>query len=68
VRLLLLTRSVAYSAANAAVVNLTRWLRVHITQEDTPDTPVNALVPGVAPLVHGTTAVVDGGPPAFGGV
>jgi NAD(P)-dependent dehydrogenase (short-subunit alcohol dehydrogenase family) len=41
-----LTRSVAYSAAKAAVVNLTQWLAVHFSQEYTPQVRVNALVPG----------------------
>ena len=41
-----LTRSVAYSAAKAAVVNLTRWLAVHMSQEYSPRIRVNALMPG----------------------
>jgi NAD(P)-dependent dehydrogenase (short-subunit alcohol dehydrogenase family) len=41
-----LTRSVAYSAAKAAIVNLTQWLAVHISQEYTPDIRVNAIAPG----------------------
>jgi NAD(P)-dependent dehydrogenase (short-subunit alcohol dehydrogenase family) len=41
-----LTRSVAYSAAKAAVVNVTQWLAVHFAQEYTPQIRVNALVPG----------------------
>ena len=41
-----LTRSVAYSAAKAAVVNFTRWLAVHFSQEYSPGIRVNALVPG----------------------
>jgi len=41
-----LTRSVAYSAAKAAVVNFTQWLAVHISQEYSPDIRVNALMPG----------------------
>jgi NAD(P)-dependent dehydrogenase (short-subunit alcohol dehydrogenase family) len=114
-----LTRSVAYSAAKAAIVNFTQWLAVHISQEYTPHVRVNALVPGfflteqnrfllldgergeltgrgqriidhtpmerfgqpedlvgpallllsdVAPFVHGTTLIVDGGLSAYGGV
>jgi NAD(P)-dependent dehydrogenase (short-subunit alcohol dehydrogenase family) len=114
-----LTRSVAYSAAKAAIANFTQWLAVHIAQEYTPHIRVNALVPGfflteqnrflllngehgeltgrgqsivdhtpmarfgqpedlvapallllsdVAPFVHGTTIVVDGGMSAYGGV
>lgn len=41
-----LTRSVAYSAAKAAVVNLTQWLAMHMAQEYSPHIRVNALVPG----------------------
>jgi NAD(P)-dependent dehydrogenase (short-subunit alcohol dehydrogenase family) len=41
-----LTRSVAYSAAKAAVVNLTQWLAVHVSQEYSPHIRVNALMPG----------------------
>jgi NAD(P)-dependent dehydrogenase (short-subunit alcohol dehydrogenase family) len=41
-----LTRSVAYSAAKAAVVNFTKWLAVHVSQEYSPRIRVNAVVPG----------------------
>ena len=41
-----LTRIVAYSAAKAAVSNLTQWLAVHIAQEYSPNIRVNALAPG----------------------
>jgi NAD(P)-dependent dehydrogenase (short-subunit alcohol dehydrogenase family) len=41
-----LTRSVAYSAAKAAIVNLTQWLAVHLAQEYTPGIRVNAIAPG----------------------
>jgi NAD(P)-dependent dehydrogenase (short-subunit alcohol dehydrogenase family) len=41
-----LTRSVAYSAAKAAVVNFTQWLAVHISQEYSPSIRVNAIMPG----------------------
>ena len=41
-----LTRSVACSAAKAAVINFTQWLAVHMSEEYTPDIRVNALVPG----------------------
>jgi NAD(P)-dependent dehydrogenase (short-subunit alcohol dehydrogenase family) len=41
-----LTRSVAYSAAKAAIVNFTRWLAVHISQEYSPHVRVNAIMPG----------------------
>jgi NAD(P)-dependent dehydrogenase (short-subunit alcohol dehydrogenase family) len=41
-----LTRSVAYSAAKAAIVNFTRWLAVHVSQEYSPHIRVNAIMPG----------------------
>jgi NAD(P)-dependent dehydrogenase (short-subunit alcohol dehydrogenase family) len=41
-----LTRSVAYSAAKAALVNFTQWLAVHVSQEYSPRIRVNALMPG----------------------
>ena len=41
-----LTRSVAYSAAKASVVNFTRWLAVHFSQEYSTKIRVNALAPG----------------------
>ena len=41
-----LTRSIAYSAAKAAVVNFTKWLAVHMSQEHSPRIRVNAIMPG----------------------
>jgi len=41
-----LTRSIAYSAAKAAVVNFTKWLAVHMSQEYSPRIRVNAIMPG----------------------
>lgn len=41
-----LTRSVAYSAAKAAVVNFTQWLAVHMSQEYSSQIRVNAISPG----------------------
>jgi len=41
-----LTRSVAYSAAKAAIVNFTRWLAVHVSQEYSPHIRVNSIMPG----------------------
>jgi NAD(P)-dependent dehydrogenase (short-subunit alcohol dehydrogenase family) len=41
-----LTRVVAYSAAKAAVNNLTQWLAVHMATEYSPAIRVNAIAPG----------------------
>ena len=41
-----LTRSVAYSAAKAAVGNFTQWLAVHVSQNYSQEIRVNALAPG----------------------
>jgi NAD(P)-dependent dehydrogenase (short-subunit alcohol dehydrogenase family) len=41
-----LTRTVAYSAAKAAVGNFTQWLAVHMAQEYSPRIRVNAVAPG----------------------
>jgi NAD(P)-dependent dehydrogenase (short-subunit alcohol dehydrogenase family) len=41
-----LTRTIAYSAAKAAVSNFTRWLAVHVNRVYTPKIRVNALAPG----------------------
>src|SRR5260221_102827 len=41
-----LTPIPAYSAAKAAVANLTQWLAVHMAQEYSPRIRVNALAPG----------------------
>ena len=41
-----LTRTVAYSAAKAAVANFTQWLAVHMAQEYSPSIRVNAIAPG----------------------
>jgi len=41
-----LTRSVAYSAAKAAITNFTRWLAVHLAQNYAAQIRVNALSPG----------------------
>ena len=55
-----LTRSVAYSAAKAAVVNFTQWLAVHMSQEYTPKIRVNALVPGFFLTEQNRFLLVDG--------
>jgi NAD(P)-dependent dehydrogenase (short-subunit alcohol dehydrogenase family) len=41
-----LTRSVAYSAAKAAIGNFTQWLAVHVAQNYSKEIRVNALAPG----------------------
>lgn len=41
-----LTRVVGYSAAKAAVDNLTRWLAVHMAKNHGPGIRVNAIAPG----------------------
>jgi len=41
-----LTKTVAYSAAKAGVVNFTQWLAVHLSQEYSPNIRVNAIAPG----------------------
>ncbi len=41
-----LTHVPAYSAAKAAIVNLTQWLAVHMAQEYSPAIRVNAIAPG----------------------
>jgi len=41
-----LTRSVAYSAAKAAISNFTQWLAVHMAQNYSQEIRVNALAPG----------------------
>jgi NAD(P)-dependent dehydrogenase (short-subunit alcohol dehydrogenase family) len=41
-----LTRTIAYSAAKAAVANFTQWLAVHMAQEYSPKIRVKAIAPG----------------------
>ena len=41
-----LTRAAAYAAAKAAVINFTRWLSVHLAQNNSKDIRVNAIAPG----------------------
>ncbi|MCL4369452.1 MAG: SDR family oxidoreductase [Chloroflexi bacterium] len=41
-----LTRTMAYSAAKAGIVNFTQWLAVHLSQEYSPNIRVNAIAPG----------------------
>jgi NAD(P)-dependent dehydrogenase (short-subunit alcohol dehydrogenase family) len=41
-----LTRTLAYSASKAAIVNYTQWMSVHFCQEYSPNIRVNAIAPG----------------------
>lgn len=41
-----LTRTIAYSAAKAAVSNFTQWMAVHFNQEFSKEIRVNAIAPG----------------------
>ena len=41
-----LTRSIAYSAAKAAVSNFTQWLAVHMSQNCSDKIRINAIAPG----------------------
>jgi len=41
-----LTRSIAYSAAKAAISNFTQWMAVHFNQEYSKEIRVNAIAPG----------------------
>jgi NAD(P)-dependent dehydrogenase (short-subunit alcohol dehydrogenase family) len=41
-----LTRTLAYSAAKAAVTNFTQWMAVHFNQEYSKEIRVNAIAPG----------------------
>jgi NAD(P)-dependent dehydrogenase (short-subunit alcohol dehydrogenase family) len=59
-----LTRSVAYSAAKAAIVNFTRWLAVHVSQEYSPHVrvnAVNAIMPGFFLTEQNRFLLVDEG-------
>jgi NAD(P)-dependent dehydrogenase (short-subunit alcohol dehydrogenase family) len=55
-----LTRSVAYSAAKAAIPNFTRWLAVHISQNYSGNIRVNALSPGFFLTEQNRFLLVDG--------
>jgi NAD(P)-dependent dehydrogenase (short-subunit alcohol dehydrogenase family) len=41
-----LTRIIGYSAAKAAINNVTQWLAVHMAQTYSPEIRVNAIAPG----------------------
>jgi len=56
-----LTRSVAYSAAKAAIVNFTRWLAVHVSQEYSPHIRVNSIMPGFFLTEQNRFLLVDEG-------
>ena len=55
-----LTRSVAYSAAKAAIGNFTRWLAVHMSQQYAAGIRVNALSPGFFLTKQNRFLLVDG--------
>lgn len=54
-----LTKSVAYSAAKAAVTNFTRWLAVYLSQEHSSAIRVNALMPGFFLTTQNRFLLVD---------
>jgi len=64
-----LTRVVAYSAAKAAVDNLTRWLAVELARRHGPGLRVNAIAPGFFLGEQNRAMLVgpDGTPTARGG-
>ncbi|HXL02536.1 MAG TPA: SDR family oxidoreductase, partial [Candidatus Atribacteria bacterium] len=41
-----LTKTIAYSAAKAAITNFTQWLAVHLNQNYSKNLRVNAIAPG----------------------
>jgi NAD(P)-dependent dehydrogenase (short-subunit alcohol dehydrogenase family) len=41
-----LTKTIAYSASKAAIVNYTQWMSVHFCREYSPNIRVNAIAPG----------------------
>lgn len=54
-----LTRSVAYSAAKAAIVNFTQWLAVNLCQEHESKVRVNAIAPGFVLTEQNRFLLVD---------
>lgn len=54
-----LTRTVAYSAAKAAVSNFTQWMAVHFNQNYSPNIRVNALAPGFFLTTQNEYLLVD---------
>jgi len=54
-----LTRTVAYSAAKAAVSNFTQWMAVHFCQNYSPNIRVNALAPGFFLTAQNEYLLVD---------
>ncbi|MEW6424740.1 MAG: SDR family oxidoreductase [Bacillota bacterium] len=60
-----LTRTIAYSAAKAAVTNFTRWMAVHFNQEYSREIRVNAIAPGFLLTKQNEYLLIDektGGP------
>ncbi len=54
-----LTRTIAYSAAKAALSNFTQWLAVHVNQNYTPHIRVNAIAPGFILTEQNTYLLTD---------
>jgi NAD(P)-dependent dehydrogenase (short-subunit alcohol dehydrogenase family) len=54
-----LTRTIAYSAAKAAVSNFTQWMAVHFNQDYSPNIRVNALAPGFFLTAQNEYLLVD---------
>ena len=54
-----LTRTIAYSAAKAAVSNFTQWMAVHFNQNYSPNIRVNALAPGFFLTAQNEYLLVD---------
>lgn len=54
-----LTRTIAYSAAKAAVSNFTQWMAVHFNQNYSPNIRVNALAPGFFLTLQNEYLLVD---------
>ncbi|MCX7779803.1 MAG: SDR family oxidoreductase [Negativicutes bacterium] len=60
-----LTRTIAYSAAKAAVSNFTQWMAVHFNQEYSKEIRVNAIAPGFLLTEQNRYLLIDektGGP------
>lgn len=55
-----LTKTVAYSAAKAAISNFTQWLAVHFNQEYSKEIRVNAIAPGFLLTEQNRYLLTDG--------